>query len=114
MDECRGGRQADQKDNDQILQCVADQASGIEAGSLAPTLLIAAGVTAMAAGTASYARARRLAPIVSIARDFEMPPLILRSILDQGGERIYRHESSGQLLMEQGRPRAWVNLEVFC
>jgi hypothetical protein len=51
---------------------------------------------------------------VSITRDFDMPPLILRSILDQGGERINRHESSGQLLMEQGRPRAWVNLEVFC
>jgi hypothetical protein len=47
------GRQANQKDNDQILQCVADQASDIEAGSLAPTLLIAAGVTSIAAGTAS-------------------------------------------------------------
>ncbi len=98
-DECRGA--ANQKSNDQILQCVVDQASGIEANSLAPTLLIAAGVTVTAAGMAFYVRARRPIPIVSIARDFDMPPSNLRSILQQRQVRIYRHESSGQLLTER-------------
>jgi hypothetical protein len=98
-DECRGV--ANQKGNDQILQCVVDQASGIEANSLAPTFLIAAGVAVIAAGMAFYVRAQRLIPIVSIASDFDMPPSNLRSILEQRQVRLYRHESSGQLLTER-------------